>query len=173
MKRTVTNTLLVLLFIFVFLLVHGCSINKRENIKSIGESKTVEFIDVKSKTVKGVIVPKEYFLKDDPDGNNYWTIRNFDFDNLEDRLEKYLRNEADLQYFFAEDLPDKFREYRRQYVGTIVDGRKKIYINFFCTQEDDWKQRLIHVWDGWYCFFSVEYDIKTKKFSELWVNGEA
>jgi hypothetical protein len=120
-------------------------------------------------------VPKEYFLRKDPDDPNYWTITNVDFENLENRLEYYLRNKADLQYYFATDLPDKFREYRRQYVGEIVEGKKVIFINFFCVCYglDYWKRDLVRVWDGGDCFFPIIYNIKTKEFSDLWINGEA
>lgn len=173
MKRVITNTILILLLVLVLPLVQSCSGYKTENKKSIAEPKPVNFIDIKSKTIKGVIVPKEYFQGKDPNSGNYWTITDFDFENLENRLEKYLRNEADLQGYT--DLPDKFRKHSRQYVGKIEDGKKIIFINFFCWHHDFdyWKRDLVIVLDGGDCFFSLEYDIQTKKFSELWINGEA
>ena len=173
MKRVITNAILILLLVLVMLLVQSCSGYKTENRKLIVESKPVKFIDVKSKTIKGVVVPKEYFQGKDPNSGNYWTITDFDFENLENRLEKYLRDEANLQG--NTNLPDKFRKYNRQYVGKIEEGKKIIFINFFCGHHDFdyWKLDLVIVLDGGDCFFSIEYDIQTKKFSQLLINGEA
>lgn len=163
----------ILLLILVLLLVQICSGCKAERKKLTADSKPIQFIDIKSSTIRGVIVPKEYFRMEAPYFSEHWTITNFDFDNMESQLEKYLRDEADLQRY--KDLPNKFRKYKRQYVGEIKEGKKIIFINFFCDIPglDNWKQDVVEVGDGGDCFFSIKYDIQTKKFSELWINGEA
>jgi hypothetical protein len=170
-KRIIGNAILIIMSVSILPLVHGCAGGKTENKKSIVESKPIKFKDMKSKNINGVIVPKEYFQGKYPNSGNYWTITDFDFENLENRLEKYLREEADIGKYT--NLPDKFRKYNRQYVGKIVEGKKVIFINFFCRHFEYWKWDWVSIEDGGDCFFSIEYDIKTKKFSELWINGEA
>ncbi|MHC4157804.1 MAG: hypothetical protein ACYSSO_01870 [Planctomycetota bacterium] len=149
---------------------HKQTKEKRELKKRSGK-----FIEIESNTIRGVVVPKEYFRNIyGRELSNYWTIEDFDFEELDNRLEKYLREEADLGYH--KDLPDKFRSYRRQYIGKIKKGHKRIYITFFCESFDNWKDELVdlgNIFDGGDCFFQVEYDIETGKFFNLFIHGEA
>jgi hypothetical protein len=149
------------------------------NIKTLEvtqEPSNSKFIKIDSKTIKGVIIPKEYF----PDVNRMpvsgvsecWTIEKFDFEDLDNRLEKYLREEAKLRSW-NKQLPNKFRNYKRQYVGVVVDGSKRIFINFFCHISGSWNDRFVQILDGGDCYFQVEYDIGTQKFLNLQINGEA
>jgi hypothetical protein len=159
----------ILVSVSLLLLVRGCASQKAEKQYNIGEIKYGEFIEIESKTIKGVIVPKEHFR--DPNGEGHWTIKDFDFEDLENRLEKYLRK-VPLDDW-NKDLPDKFRKYKRQYIGRIVDGKKTIFINFFCEHFDGdyWKRDLVMVLDGGDCFFNVEYNPQTREFSKLSING--
>jgi hypothetical protein len=64
--------------------------------------------------------------------------------------------------------------YKRQYVGLVKRGRHVIWGNFFCdTPRADWRHEPVSVDDGGDCYFQVEYDVDTGRFSELLVNGEA
>ena len=64
--------------------------------------------------------------------------------------------------------------YQRQYVGLMKDGHHLIWANFFCRPvRADWRHEPVVVDDGGDCFFQVEYDVDTGKFSNLAVNGKA
>ena len=65
-------------------------------------------------------------------------------------------------------------QYKRQYYCGVRGSQKYIHADFFCdTVGFDWKKERIGVEDGGDCFFGVEYDIKTGKFFNMYVNGEA
>ena len=54
-------------------------------------------------------------------------------------------------------------------------SNEHILINAVCGIED-YKyryKRLVQVFDGGSCYFESKYDLQTKKFTDLWVNGEA
>ena len=71
---------------------------------------------------------------------------------------------------------DDARKYFRQYLAVVVNGRRTIFLNAFCTNqghENDWRKRLVFVYDGGKCFWHATYDPATQKFSELAVNGVA
>ena len=76
--------------------------------------------------------------------------------------------------------------YRRQYAGFVIKGRKIIYMNAFPhTLGDpepngppgfrrfDWHRQVVGVCDGGPAFFGVEYDPATKRFSHFEFNGIA
>ena len=66
-------------------------------------------------------------------------------------------------------------EYSFQYQGRIEKGVQYIYVNAFCNAlgAEDLDLRFRVVLDGGTCFFNVAYDPKTKRFTELRINGEA
>jgi hypothetical protein len=70
---------------------------------------------------------------------------------------------------------DSPRDYYRQYLAVSMGGKRKIYVNALCTidQDTNWRKRLIVVADGGKCFWHAMYDVSTRKFSELSVNGRA
>jgi hypothetical protein len=68
--------------------------------------------------------------------------------------------------------------YIRQYVGVLQDGQKRIYINAFCgfnggqpPQTSYWKNHLYIIYDGGSCVWRSMYDITSKTFLELSING--
>jgi hypothetical protein len=68
------------------------------------------------------------------------------------------------------DHPEK---YFRQYVACVAAGKKKIFVNAFCETppSPDWRSRLLFTADGGSCFWHVTYDLATKIFSGLEING--
>jgi hypothetical protein len=62
--------------------------------------------------------------------------------------------------------------YYRQYLGIIVGHRKLIYVNAICESEPppSWREQLSDVCDGG-CNWGVEYDVTTRTFSNLQMNG--
>ncbi len=65
--------------------------------------------------------------------------------------------------------------YRCQYVGIVVQGKKRVYCNFFWPTEDeaDWKENFVFVLDGGDMYFQLEYDVDSSKCLNFSVNGEA
>jgi len=63
-------------------------------------------------------------------------------------------------------------------VGVLQDGHKRIYVNAFCgfnggqpPQTPYWKNHLYIIYDGGSCVWQSIYDISSKTFLELSVNG--
>lgn len=65
--------------------------------------------------------------------------------------------------------------YRCQYFGIYVNGRKRIYCNFFRFQysewDKDWRTRPIFVDDGGDWYFQLSYDVIDKACRDFSVNG--
>lgn len=82
------------------------------------------------------------------------------------------RDAEKLQFVLA-NLPN----YKRQYMGKIIDGRKVLYCNFLTLLDDqmrdNWKKNYLVIHDGGAYFFNVMYDIQTKVVFDLMINGEA
>ncbi len=66
-------------------------------------------------------------------------------------------------------------QYRCQYFGIIVNGKKRIYCNFFRIEkyEEKWRTKPLIVVDGGSNFFQLEYDIETDKCLNFTINGVA
>ncbi|HEY2469818.1 MAG TPA: hypothetical protein VGI45_18505 [Terracidiphilus sp.] len=65
-------------------------------------------------------------------------------------------------------------QYFRQYLAVVVDGKKTIFLNAFCTDQghtNDWRKHLVFVYDGGKCFWHATYDPANQKFSDLVING--
>jgi hypothetical protein len=69
-------------------------------------------------------------------------------------------------------------EYGRKYMGVSRNGRKIILTDAVCPtflsgrNGDRWKSGLVKVKGGGSCFFSFEFDPKTKQFSNLIYNAD-
>ena len=69
----------------------------------------------------------------------------------------------------------KNRNYRKQLiVVTNKSGQKEVWVNCFCTVDNDrWKTRIFSVDDGGNCYFNFKLNLATKKYYDLGVNGVA
>jgi hypothetical protein len=105
-----------------------------------------------------------------------WAPSQSDVDGLEINLSQ------------IEELSRKYSPYRRvehpenyfrQYMGLLVGGRRMIYVNAFCGMINNgqppkgWGEHLEEIMDGGNCVWQSLYDISTKKFIALSVNGRA
>jgi hypothetical protein len=65
--------------------------------------------------------------------------------------------------------------YKRQYVATLNSkGEKEVWVNCFCDAwNTDWKKELIIVNDGGNCYFNLKINLKTERYYDLMVNGDA
>ena len=66
---------------------------------------------------------------------------------------------------------DNPADYYRQYGAVVVDGRKSLVLNAFCSPQDEWRKHLIVALDGGRCYWQALFDISTQKFIKLSVNG--
>ncbi|HUQ31384.1 MAG TPA: hypothetical protein VM095_04655 [Pyrinomonadaceae bacterium] len=140
-------------------------------------AKTDESFEViKTDEFEGVIITREKamdFMKafSGLDEKGAWTPGRSSVLKLEERIEAYLKKAAAKR---SPALWSKLAKYKRQYVGVMRNGRKVIFVNFFCDAFDaDWKNNPVAVDDGGDCFFNLLYDPGSYAFSDLQINGEA
>ena len=99
--------------------------------------------------------------------NNYNPDQLKQFDKINKEHPEYKFNKLD----FVIDL----KRYKRQYVAVINEkGEKEVWVNCFCSNsENDWKKRIVYVFDGGNCYFSLKINMTKKKYYDLMVNGVA
>lgn len=61
----------------------------------------------------------------------------------------------------------------RQYAGFVEHGERKILINSFCRDFENWRSQYIMVMDGGPCFWNAIYNVDTAEVERLSVNGVA
>jgi hypothetical protein len=139
-----------------------------------GASSTpTKYILVSFEEFEGVIVPEEH-ASSFPippagwlDHVEYWTPGLDDVLRIERGVKKYLKRVARKQSPWY-----RLRDYRRQYIGYVMDGRKRIYCNFFCDfTERDWRNVPVQVDDGGSCYFQVDYDVPSNRFLSWSLNA--
>jgi hypothetical protein len=103
----------------------------------------------------------------------YWTPTEQDILLLEENLPSFLL-ENSTSFRRKPPVWEQLDTYKRQYAGLIMNGRKIIYGNFFCSDPGtDWKEEWLFVMDGGDCFFQLQFDVASGTFSGLMVNGDA
>jgi hypothetical protein len=100
---------------------------------------------------------------------NFWIPSREQVLEAEAAISKHLKEKKPEQ---SPKLWQKLSHYKRQYIGIVVDGRKRIYCNFYCS-DDSLSDKPIVVDDGGDCYFQVEYEVKTSKIYNLSINGNA
>jgi hypothetical protein len=103
----------------------------------------------------------------------YWTPTAGDIRLLEENLASFLQANATS---FRREPPvwERLENYKRQYAGLVMNGKRVIYGNFFCSEpEPGWKEEWLFVMDGGDCFFQLQFDVANSTFSGLTVNGDA
>ena len=69
---------------------------------------------------------------------------------------------------------EHYKEYKRQYFGVIVRGKRYVYLNSFPARESmHERERFVSVMDGGYWFWRVLFSVEDGTFSQLSVNGSA
>lgn len=73
------------------------------------------------------------------------------------------------------DLSAFSARWRRQYVGTVHDGRRFIYGNFLPARDDfpeiDWRREPMVICDGGPDFFGAEFDVEAGTITHIAYNG--
>jgi hypothetical protein len=102
-------------------------------------------------------------------GTQFWSPTEAQVLRAEKELERFLKEKRPAR---SPELWTKLPRYKRQYLGIVVNGQKRIFANFYCTEERLACKPVIYE-DGGDCFFQAEYDVESEKITKLEINGEA
>ena len=62
--------------------------------------------------------------------------------------------------------------YSFQYQGRVVEGRRMIYVNAYCTPPPAYaRTEFVRVLDGGPCYFFALYDVASKRYAAVVFNG--
>jgi hypothetical protein len=90
--------------------------------------------------------------------------------DLRIRLEPHAKAEASSQ---RENLAP-WESYTFQYQGQTQDGKLVIFVNAFCSKPSPTADKELElVFDGGACYFRVNWDPKSQKFTSFQFNGHA
>ncbi len=132
------------------------------------------FVEVKTDTFDGVIFPSESAGElgvreiDHQRVEGTWTPTPNDVTVFERGLDAFVRLQGGAD---SKRIPAKLTKYKRQWAGFLAHGKRKIFGNFFCSEQPDWRHHVIEVDDGGDCFFQIEFDVDSKTYSDFSVNG--
>ena len=90
-------------------------------VEPVSYRQGAEFTPVRTLGKEGVIVPKVFLLESGLPAEGFWTPKTSQLRKVERSLPRFLRKEMQ-----SRPLGE---QYRRQYVGMILNGRKVIWIN--------------------------------------------
>jgi hypothetical protein len=131
---------------------------------------------------------------DQPEARDYWTPSPADVAEMESRLRSALVRQRDaddrlqgrstgarrdLHVFRSHHIGqilEHLAAYRRQYVGTVVQGEKRLFVNCFRgdpQQHPAWRQRLVDVDDGGFYYWRIQYQVDRKRFLEVDINSDS
>ncbi len=129
----------------------------------------------------GFELPGVIFSKEQTEGVGFalqgrtgWVPTISQIEELEKELPRFL---ASSNHPDAGNIVGQLSHYRRQYLGYKDNGRSLIYVNAFCdsgrTRDESWRTTFVFVQDGGKCYFQATYDVESKRFIALTINGLA
>jgi hypothetical protein len=133
----------------------------------------------------GVIISEngasEFGYLFDSDSTEFWEPSIDDISRAEDSIRQFLvsvQNDPRFDTYQQENLAfilNNLEKYRRQYVGIVVDGEKRIWCNSFFSDSafPDWEHVPVDVDDGGKHFWQIEYDLLKDECTNFYVHGEA
>ena len=133
----------------------------------------------------GVVISKngasEFRYLFDEASTGFWEPTIDDISRAEKCLRQFLvsaENDTQLDAYQKENaafILKNLEEYRRQYVGIVVDGEKRIWCNSFFFKESfsEWKRLPVDVDDGGRSFWQIEYVVLKDECINFYVHGEA
>jgi hypothetical protein len=124
---------------------------------------------VKTDKTEGIICTNFSDWKFMVTAREFWTPTKAEVLQAEEQIEEHLKSNPNRYRALWRKLPD----YKRQYLGIVVAGHKRIFCNFFCWTDRPLSDKPVFVFDGGECFFRIEYDLKDKKCYNFNANGEA
>lgn len=124
------------------------------------------------------------------EAQDFWTPQAKDVELAESRLrsalEKAVKEPASLDRYATTPVARKYvsqqlerilkhyDEYRRQYIGLVINGKRHIHINSFSSRVKlPYAKEFVKVSDGGFWFWHVLYSIDDGAFLSLSINGEA
>jgi hypothetical protein len=131
---------------------------------------------------------------DQPEARDYWTPSTADVAEMESRLPSALAGQRDaddrlqgrsrgarrdLHVFRSHhigEILDHLAAYRRQYVGIVVQGKKRLFVNCFRgdpLQHASWRQQLVDVDDGGFYYWRIQYQVDRQRFLEIDINSDS
>jgi hypothetical protein len=144
-----------------------------------------ENVLIETSEYTGVIFSKEEasqwsFLFDEAT-TELWRPSVSDVSRTEECIRRFLvsaPSDPNLAAYEKEDAAfvlENLAEYRRQYVGLIVEGEKRIWCNAFSPDESfpDWELDPVYVLDGGRDFWEIEYILDKDECVRFHVHGEA
>jgi hypothetical protein len=107
-------------------------------------------------------------------GNSCWTPAVNDIARLEANLAPFFESST---LYGADKIRSSIDQYKRKYFGVMRKGQKFILVSGLCKKywRPESKKFLSPerpMTDMGSCFFSLDYDVKARKFSELYIDGE-
>ena len=124
---------------------------------------------IETDKVKGIICADAQQWEFRFKGKKFWIPTKEQVLSAEAEIERFLKDKPPVQ---SPNLWQKLPRYKRQYVGYIINGQKKIFCNFYCTEEALSCDPVVYS-DGGDCFFRIKYDVKGQKVEEISINGVA
>ena len=120
----------------------------------------------------------------------FWTPTIKDVELIEARLKAGLEKGAKDPVSVSEQVltsPDRqwlseqighilshYGDYRRQYVGVVIGGKRYVHINsFFAFFGRDYTQKYFEAFDGGFGIWRIMYSLEDDRFLSLSVNGSA
>ena len=105
-----------------------------------------------------------------------WSPNQADIDLAESRLSQV--HELSIRSKMEYRIIEHPEQYFRQYIGIVQSNRKRIYLSAFCGMENGvqvppsyWHEKLFEIEDGGSCVWQALFDVETRTFIELRVNG--
>ena len=133
----------------------------------------------------GVIIPEdaapEFGFLFDRGLAGFWEPSVNDVSKAEECIRRHLvseQNSPELDTYQKAKVAfilNNLEKYRRQYVGIVVDGEKRIGCNLFLSDHShaDWERVPVYVIDGGEYFWQIEYDLRDDECINFYVHGEA
>ena len=118
--------------------------------------------------VEGVIFPAGQAGANSLTPPATWTPSKSDIAVAWPKIEAFLKSSTPT-------LASRLPKFRCQYFGITVEGKRRIYCNFFARDAGfpDWKSRGVFVLDGGDQYFQLQYDVESSQCMCLMINGNA
>lgn len=117
----------------------------------------------------------------DQDSTRFWEPSVEDISRAEECIRQFLgsvQNDPRFDTSQKEDaafILEYLEKYRRQYVGIVVDGDKRIWTNSFYSEDSfpDWERVPVDVDGGGNHFWQIEYILPKDECVDFYVHGES
>jgi hypothetical protein len=117
----------------------------------------------------------------DAASTSYWEPSIDDVSSAEECISRFLTSAqedptlAPYQMDDAAAVLENLEDYRRQYVGIVVDGEKRIWVNAFVLEDSsaNWTRAPVYVLDGGRDYWEIEYVPLDDRCINFHVHGEA